>query len=511
MKFFRQGIQRHILIIIFYITDDLHNTLFPALGDMLFRGKLIRSGGKSGNGSLDDIFVHAHAPVQSLVAHHCHISRCPGTGALGNSVFLVHRQLIADTEESLDGITDSVETSVPTGFYHTPLTILLYDHLRLNSFFLPEMALRDIKYSSGADVILLKDLINLGGVQFLMTSVGHALHQIPHFLPHGGGQGKSELLLKHKCHAALARHAVDADYIRLIFSSHVRRVNGQIRHIPAASALPLIMPCHALADSVLVGAGKCGEHQISRVGNPLMHPHARKALIFLPDPHDVREIQPAVHTVAHHIQSNRHQIHVSRAFPVAEQGALHPVCPCQNPEFRVADPAASVVVGMHTEHHAVPVFQMPVHIFHLAGKHMGHRHLHRGRQVDDRLVFRIRLPYVQHRIADLQRVLRLCLRETLRAVLKGEVPLRLLCDLFQEHRTVHRQLFDGILVFLEYLLPLFHGSGIIEMHHGMRCAFHRLEGLADDMFSGLGEHLDRHVVRNHIALDQRADKIVLCV
>ncbi len=77
---------------------------------------------------------------------------------------------------------------------------------------------------------------------------------------------------------------------------------------------------------------------------------------------------------------------------------------------------------MDTEHYIFTVFHVLMHVFHLAGKHMGHCHLNRSGEVDDSLVLRIRLPYVQNRVADLQRVLRLCLGEAFRAVLEGKVP-----------------------------------------------------------------------------------------
>ena len=58
------------------------------------------------------------------------------------------------------------------------------------------------------------------------------------------------------------------------------------------------------------------------------------------------EIQSAVHPVAHHIHSHSDQIHIARALPVSKQGSLHSVSPRQNAEFRVADAAAPVVVGV---------------------------------------------------------------------------------------------------------------------------------------------------------------------
>ncbi len=44
------------------------------------------------------------------------------------------------------------------------------------------------------------------------------------------------------------------------------------------------------------------------------------------------------------------------------------------------------------------------------------------------------------------------------------------------------------------------------MYYGMRCTFDCLEGLTDDMLSCLCQHLNGHIVRYHIAVDQRPHK-----
>ena len=223
------------------------------------------------------------------------------------------------------------------------------------------------------------------------------------------------------------------------------------------------------------------------------------------------EVKSAVNAMAHHIHGNRYDIYISRAFPVAEEGSLHPVGSRQYAKFRITDAAASVIVRMHAEHHVLPVLQMLVHILHLRRKHMGHGHLYRGGQIDDGFASRLRLPHVQHGVADLQRIVHLGLGEAFRTVFKGKIPLRLLRQLFQKLRAVHRQLLYGLFILFKDLLPLFHGSGIIKVHHRVRGALHRLEGLFDNVFPGLGQHLDRHVLRYHILLDQRADKVIFRV
>ncbi len=139
---------------------------------------------------------------------------------------------------------------------------------------------------------------------------------------------------------------------------------------------------------------------------------------------------------------------------------------------------------------------------------MGHGHLHRGGQVYDGFVFRVRLPYIQHRVADLQRIFRLSLGKAFRAVFERKVPFRLLRHFLQKFCPIHGQLPDGILILFEHLLPLLHGSGIIQMNHRMGSPLHGFEGFADNMFPGLGQYLDGHILRYHIPLDQSPDKLI---
>ena len=47
------------------------------------------------------------------------------------------------------------------------------------------------------------------------------------------------------------------------------------------------------------------------------------------------------------------------------------------------------------------------------------------------------------------------------------------------------------------------------MDHCVGRTFYRFKGLADDMFSRLRQHLNGHIIGNHVAFDQGTDKIVL--
>ena len=88
------------------------------------------------------------------------------------------------------------------------------------------------------------------------------------------------------------------------------------------------------------------------------------------------------------------------------------------------------------------VFQIITHVLNLACINMRHGMLNSYRQVDDRLIISSWFPYIQNCVADLKCILRLCSCEALRAVLKLEVTLSLICKLLQKCSTVYCNLQD---------------------------------------------------------------------
>ena len=133
-----------------------------------------------------------------------------------------------------------------------------------------------------------------------LRAVGHGLlfHQRAQFRVHGLGQVVAKARLQHVGRAALAALGIDADD-RLVAAADVLGVDEQIGHLPRLARM-LGAVGEALADGVLMGAGKGREHQIARVGRALRHVHARAALVHLPYAHQVLEIQPRLHAQRRH-------------------------------------------------------------------------------------------------------------------------------------------------------------------------------------------------------------------
>ena len=73
---------------------------------------------------------------------------------------------------------------------------------------------------------------------------------------------------------------------------------------------------------------------------------------------------------------------------------------------------------------------------------------------------------------------------------------------------VHGDLGDAGHVGVEHHLPLEGGGGVIEMEDNVLGSVYGLKGLADQMLSGLDQHLDGHVVGDVAALNEGADKLI---
>ena len=123
---------------------------------------------------------------------------------------------------------------------------------------------------------------------------------------------------------------------------------------------------------------------------------------------------------------------------------------------------------------------------------------------------RRRLDDVNHRVAHLNRVIRLGAGEGFRGILVVKVrALGFALELLAQRGGVRGELLDAFLVLAEDDLALQHGDGIVEVHDRALGAAQAFVRLANQVLARLGEHDDGHVVRNELALDQHADEIVI--
>ncbi len=209
-----------------------------------------------------------------------------------------------------------------------------------------------------------------------------------------------------------------------------------------------------------------------------------------------------------HIHTHRNNIYISGTFSISKQRPFNTVGSCKDSQFCSGHAASSVIMRMQAEYDAVPVFQMLMHILKLAGKHMRHCIFHGCRNVNDCFVLLRRFPHVKNCVAHLYCIINLCPRETLRTVLERKVSVRLGRQLEKKLGAVNRNLLHLFFALPENLLPLGYRGRIIQMYHCMRRPLHSLEGFLNNMLPGLGKHLHRNILGNHILFDQCPHKLI---
>ena len=318
------------------------------------------------------------------------------------------------------------------------------------------------------------------------------------------------MCLQHIADASLSGLAVDTDDIRVVASSDIGRIDRQVGNSPVIRIV-FFSPVHSLCDGILVRTGECRKHKRAAVRRSGTHLHAGVFLIPFNQILHIVKVHFRIHALHIQVHGKCDDVHISGPLPISEQSSLYAVRSGQNTKLRVADSAPTVVVRMQGENHVVPVLQVLAHILHLAGIDMRHGKFHCARKIDNCLPVCRRLPDIQNRVADFQRIFRLRPGKAFRAVLKTVGFVLLLCQFLQKLRSLDGYPFDLLLVFFEDLLTLREGGGVVHMHNGIFASLQRLKRLADDVLTGLCQHLHGDIVGNQIFLNQPAEKHIFCL
>ena len=75
--------------------------------------------------------------------------------------------------------------------------------------------------------------------------------------------------------------------------------------------------------------------------------------------------------------------------------------------------------------------------------------------------------------------------------------------------SVNGDLGDLLSALMKYHIPLEGGGRVIDMNHNVFDALDGFKGPLDQMFPALHQHLDPHIVRDHAALHQLAQEVIL--
>ena len=321
-------------------------------------------------------------------------------------------------------------------------------------------------------------------------------------------QGDAVIALEHERDATLARLAVDPHDF-LVAAAEIARVDRQICDGPMRQ-LVVAMERHRLADRILVAARERGVDEIARPRVARMDRHIGAAPIDLDDPRHVGEVKLRIHTLRVQVHRHGNDVHVAGALAVAEQCPFDPVRTGHEPELGGRDGAAAIVVRVQAHANVLALCDVAAEVLDLVREHVRRRHLDRARQIDHDLLPVLRLPDVDHRVADVQRVIALGAGKALGRILERPVGAGMARrDVLQLARTVHGDRDDLFLARLEYLLALHRRRRVVDVHDGALDAAQRFERAIDELAARLREYLDGYRIGNQVLLDQAPREVEL--
>ena len=454
--------------------------------------------------------------LAGLVVPQLDIGHGHGVGALGDGVGLVVHEGQLVHLLAVDGVEEGVDGAVALAV-DGEHGVLVLDSAEEGDLavavhrLLVEGVLDQLVGAVHLQVLPLEQLHDVVGLQLLADPVALLLYHRAELAVHGLGHIKAELVVHDEGRAALAGLGVDAH--RLVLPAQIGGVDGQVGHHPLVGA-GLLHIVEALVDGVLVAAGEGGEHQIARVGLALGHPHLGAALVHLADAVHMAEVQLRVDALHIHIHCHGDEIHIAGALAVAEQAGLHALRAGQQTGLGGGHAAAPVIVGVQGDDGPLTAGQLADKILQLVGELVGHAVLHRGGQVQNDLVLLVGMEVIQHRLADLHGGVHLGAHEGLGRVLKAQIHALGndgLGHLIDEVGGVDGDLLHARHVGAEHDLPLKGGGGVIEVENDVLGAPDGLKGLFNEVFPGLHQHLNGHVIRDVAALDELAADLIVGV
>ena len=265
---------------------------------------------------------------------------------------------------------------------------------------------------------------------------------------------------------------------------------------------------HALADGVLVRAGKGREHEIARVRVPFVYGQLVDLLDGRADARHVAEVEFRIHALGKEVHRDRDDVAVAGALAVAEERAFDTLRAGHERKFGGRDPGTAVVVRVQADDDAVARRELAAEPLDLVRIDVRGRHLYGRGQVDDHLLVRRRAPLFDHRRADIHREFELRTREALRGVLEDDVRAR------QRRKAVahdpcalHGEIDDALPSHPEHHPTLQLRGRVVEMEDDVGRAFKGLHRAADQLLACLAEHLDSDVRRNPALAHDASDKV----
>ena len=222
-----------------------------------------------------------------------------------------------------------------------------------------------------------------------------------------------------------------------------------------------------------------------------------------------REVDLRVDALAEQVHAEGDQADVAGALAVAEQAALDAVGAGHHRQLGGGDGGAAVVVRVQADGGELAARQLAGEPLDLVGVHVGRGHLDRRRQVQDDLAAVVGLPDVADRLAHLDRERQLGAGEDLGAVLVADDRLaeHVLAVLHHQLGAADRDVLDLVLAGVEDDPAEQRRQRVVEVDVGVVHADQRVHGALDEVLARLGQHRDRDVLGDLVALDQLAHEV----
>ena len=133
-------------------------------------------------------------------------------------------------------------------------------------------------------------------MKLFVLVIGYCFRCIAHSLTHFRRKVQAEFCLQNISYAAFSGLAVDTDNICIIVSSHICRIDRQIRHCPVFQ-IAVFSPMHTFCNGILMRTGERCKYKSSAVRTSFVDLHSCTFLINLANMRHIREIDLRINTL----------------------------------------------------------------------------------------------------------------------------------------------------------------------------------------------------------------------
>ena len=120
-----------------------------------------------------------------------------------------------------------------------------------NAVLLFEVAFVYREYRLRIDIVVFEYAVDQIRCKLFVSLVGYIFDKISYLFAHLLRQTDTEALFQDIVYTAFSGLAVDSDYVRIISSANILRIDRKIRNAPFIQVM-LFSPCHSFCDRILM-------------------------------------------------------------------------------------------------------------------------------------------------------------------------------------------------------------------------------------------------------------------